>query len=468
MSGDSSAESGKVEMALFKQFNKLIEEDETSGECLVKVISGGQWGADRAGLQAARIMSLETGGTAPPGFQTYQGPCPELGKVFGLRELDNGLRKCGIGEAYVRRSMANVDDSDATLVFRLRSSVGTDKTIAYCKTGRWGKDGPGIQADQTEYRHCLVIRDLAPSALTSNVTTILKFLEAERIYTLNVAGHRDDLTAGMYDFTGAVRQTLIRVFQHIVQGLPIPVVSQHTVQTPVRMTQHVKTKRMVKGKVSDQATKQSDTKPERILFDKPDAPYGQLSNFWKFAVPMSFEGRDYPTSEHAYQSQKFVYPDANEPTRELAKLVACQTTPCKAKLLTQENPPRRYAWQVKIADMVADSRGCGAQFHPNWDAVRSDVMLQVLRAKFQSDATCQQVLLSTGTNSLVEHSWTDSFWADGGNGSGRNELGRLLEIVRTELVKEQDRQAVPSTKKRPASDDLDSGSQRGESRRRNQ
>jgi hypothetical protein len=34
---------------------------------------------------------------------------------------------------------------------------------------------------------------------------------------------------------------------------------------------------------------------------------------------------------------------------------------------------------------------------------------------------------------LVEHTSNDSYWADGGDGSGRNMLGRLLLRVRDEL-----------------------------------
>lgn len=54
---------------------------------LKKVISGGQIGADRAGLEAAFKLGITTGGWAPMGFITYAGKDPELGSKFNLKEL---------------------------------------------------------------------------------------------------------------------------------------------------------------------------------------------------------------------------------------------------------------------------------------------------------------------------------------------------------------------------------------------
>jgi N-glycosidase YbiA len=42
-------------------------------------------------------------------------------------------------------------------------------------------------------------------------------------------------------------------------------------------------------------------------------------------------------------------------------------------------------------------------------------------------------LLETGDARIVEHTTRDRYWADGGDGSGRNMLGRLLMRVRDEL-----------------------------------
>jgi predicted NAD-dependent protein-ADP-ribosyltransferase YbiA (DUF1768 family) len=42
-------------------------------------------------------------------------------------------------------------------------------------------------------------------------------------------------------------------------------------------------------------------------------------------------------------------------------------------------------------------------------------------------------LLATGDAILIEHTRNDDYWADGGDGSGKNKLGLLLMQVREEL-----------------------------------
>lgn len=71
---------------------------------LNKVISGGQTGADVAGLAAARIFLMSTGGTAARGFGTETGPNLEL-KNLGLVEGGN----------YNQRTYKNVENSDGTI-----------------------------------------------------------------------------------------------------------------------------------------------------------------------------------------------------------------------------------------------------------------------------------------------------------------------------------------------------------------
>jgi len=76
---------------------------------LSKIISGGQTGADQGGLEAAKILGVETGGRVPLGFKTEIGPMPDLGPQFGLVELVSG--------EYAPRTRYNVVDSDGTIIF---------------------------------------------------------------------------------------------------------------------------------------------------------------------------------------------------------------------------------------------------------------------------------------------------------------------------------------------------------------
>ncbi len=74
-----------------------------------KVVSGGQTGADIAGLIAAKQLGIPTGGTIPKGFRTLAGPRPEYKELYGLTEHASW--------AYPPRTECNVRDSDGTICF---------------------------------------------------------------------------------------------------------------------------------------------------------------------------------------------------------------------------------------------------------------------------------------------------------------------------------------------------------------
>jgi ribA/ribD-fused uncharacterized protein len=69
----------------------------------------------------------------------------------------------------------------------------------------------------------------------------------------------------------------------------------------------------------------------------------------------------------------------------------------------------------------------------DWESVKEQVMLEALRAKFTQHDDLKAILLGTGDAVLVEHTAKDSYWGDGGDGSGKNRLGQLLMRVRDEL-----------------------------------
>uniref|UniRef100_A0A6B2L6D7 NADAR domain-containing protein n=1 Tax=Arcella intermedia TaxID=1963864 RepID=A0A6B2L6D7_9EUKA len=60
-------------------------------------------------------------------------------------------------------------------------------------------------------------------------------------------------------------------------------------------------------------------------------------------------------------------------------------------------------------------------------------MYEALQAKFTQNLHLRNLLLSTGSDILCERSKKDSYWGDGGNGTGLNRLGELLMKVRSEL-----------------------------------
>jgi ribA/ribD-fused uncharacterized protein len=66
----------------------------------------------------------------------------------------------------------------------------------------------------------------------------------------------------------------------------------------------------------------------------------------------------------------------------------------------------------------------------DWEEVKENIMMIALRAKFDQYPELKQLLLSTVGNNIVEHTENDSYWGDGGDGSGLNRLGILLVELR--------------------------------------
>lgn len=84
-------------------------------------------------------------------------------------------------------------------------------------------------------------------------------------------------------------------------------------------------------------------------------------------------------------------------------------------------------------DAALEGRNRQNPLRPDWEEVKDEVMLQTLRMKFSQNPEIAEELLATGDAILIEHTQNDAYWADGGDGSGKNKLGLLLMQVREEL-----------------------------------
>lgn len=154
--------------------------------------------------------------------------------------------------------------------------------------------------------------------------------------------------------------------------------------------------------------------PDRIDFLKLRDPYGFMSNFAPYTVEVY--GRVWQTSEHAYQAQKFR--DISDTDYEA---VFSSKSPWGAAKIGRD-PLRKI--------------------RHNWDDIKDDVMRFVVVHKFLQHKEICDELLSTGDVPIFEHASHDKYWADGGDGSGRNMMGVVLmearEILREELVFRQE------------------------------
>jgi hypothetical protein len=79
---------------------------------LRKIISGGQAGADRAGLDFAIEAGLEHGGFAPKGREAADG---RIDDHYQLIEL--------LSSSYVARTKRNLEESDGTVIFSLETDL---------------------------------------------------------------------------------------------------------------------------------------------------------------------------------------------------------------------------------------------------------------------------------------------------------------------------------------------------------
>ena len=84
------------------------------------IISGGQTGIDRMGLEVAKELGLTTGGFAPKGYRTETGEDKSLA-TFGLQEHT--------GREYNERTELNVLFSGGTIIFGNEKSAGSKLTI---------------------------------------------------------------------------------------------------------------------------------------------------------------------------------------------------------------------------------------------------------------------------------------------------------------------------------------------------
>lgn len=138
------------------------------------VVSGGQTGADQGGLLAAEALGIPTGGWVPRGWRTDAGSAPWLGTRFGLREHAS--------PGYPERTVANVAEADAVLVFGNAGSAGCTLTLRAARRyqrpvflARW----PG-QLDVVEFR-----------------AWAAKQRAASDLWTLDVAGNRERTNPGI-------------------------------------------------------------------------------------------------------------------------------------------------------------------------------------------------------------------------------------------------------------------------------
>lgn len=150
---------------------------------LDRVVTGGQTGVDQAALRAARAAGIPTGGWAPLGWLTENGPAPWLAD-FGLVECPE--------PGYPARTRANVRDSAGTLWLGSVDSRGFAATHdAALALGR---------PFHIAYRG------------VSRPAGVRDWVVVNAVWTLNVAGNRESVSPGIGD---RAERFLLAVFRRL-------------------------------------------------------------------------------------------------------------------------------------------------------------------------------------------------------------------------------------------------------------
>ena len=151
---------------------------------MIKIISGGQTGADQGALDAAIQRGIPHGGWLPKGRATEEGP---LGRQYRLQELDS--------HRYRDRTEKNVLESDGTLIVSYGPLTG-GSALTEALTIRY--DRPCLHLNMDYY------------TLDDAVKAVENWLKKHDIRVLNVAGPRASSDERIYK---TVREIVLAINQ---------------------------------------------------------------------------------------------------------------------------------------------------------------------------------------------------------------------------------------------------------------
>ena len=154
---------------------------------ITKIISGGQTGADRGGLEAAIYCKVSHGGWCPKEHKAEDGTIPTK---YHLTEMESA--------EYLPRTQANVIDSDATLIFTHGPlSGGSLKTATYANH----LEKPYHVIDLLRMRQSRAVKKIV--RWLAGETELIDYDEYQAIppseCILNVAGSRESQAPGIQD-----------------------------------------------------------------------------------------------------------------------------------------------------------------------------------------------------------------------------------------------------------------------------
>ena len=145
-------------------------------------------------------------------------------------------------------------------------------------------------------------------------------------------------------------------------------------------------------------------KDKPVKFSGVSEKNGFFSNYAAF--PIALDGQTWPTAEHYFQARQF---KDKKLDKELVKYKSASIA-------------------VRLCREQAD------RIRKDWDKVKDTIMYDAVRAKFTQHEILKEKLLATGESPIVHAAPDNDYWGDGGDGSGKNMMGKILMKVRKELA----------------------------------
>jgi predicted NAD-dependent protein-ADP-ribosyltransferase YbiA (DUF1768 family) len=293
--------------AAYQQYLDNFEYSKSQGTHTVpttKIISGGQTGIDRLGLEVGKELGLETGGTTTPGYYTENGRDESL-KDFGVTEISPELQAGRKGrEFYLPRTEQNVLNSDGTVYF------STDEDSA----GR-------IATQRFAKQHN------KPFLLNPTSQELAQWLVDNNIDTLNVAGNRGSKVSPEFD--SQVRDTIRNAFSSPIQ------------QDLFASEQSSETINIYAGTGENADLSNFAVRPFTISGDKPESSIRIGGNF--------------QTVEGAFQAQKLVFSSMSDDEKEVIRKQLETASGSQARSIGRKiKDLNTVSWDKASSDVMRD------------------------------------------------------------------------------------------------------------------
>ena len=306
--GEADAEAAYQQYLDNFEYSKSQVSQQTSKQSntvpTTKIISGGQTGIDRLGLEVGKELGLETGGTTTPGYYTENGRDESL-KDFGVTEISPELQAGRKGrEFYLPRTEQNVLNSDGTVYF------STDEDSA----GR-------IATQRFAKQHN------KPFLLNPTSQELAQWLVDNNIGTLNVAGNRGSKVSPEFD--SQVRNTIRNAFSSPIQ------------QDLFASEQPSGTINIYAGTGENADLSNFAIRPFTISGDKPESSIRIGGNF--------------QTVEGAFQAQKLVFSSMSDDEKEAVKKQLETASGSQAKSIGRKiKDLNTVFWDKASSDIMRD------------------------------------------------------------------------------------------------------------------